>query len=293
MAKKNQYKKAGREMTFPYTSGLLRKDMTLEQMRYLVTELTEEEKKSPFAELYYERFPEKTAEQEAAYTAPLSQDQMYMPCDCGKIMIEHQEDYPSLGYGCMENGVGYATIRIDQDGVTDEMIREYRDHYSIDPKHRDIFYKNWCPGKHVRHFEDGVLEDFGYGMMVLEMDWDIYSLQHAGITKEYLEEKDPNAIAFMLCGGEGFMLWAPERTQHSVMVSYTTDTGIGRKVFIHFWVGVKPGPDGTVIIEPAGTKGEVEGMMRHQYNHCVTEYSRQLKQMKEFWNQNHPDQKIE
>lgn len=292
MSKKNQYKK-NRELTFPYTSGLMRSDMTLEEMRYLVAELTEEEKNSPYAELFYERFPDKTEEQEAAYKKPLSEDQMYMPCECGKIMIEHPDDYPSLGYGCMENGVGYAAIRIDQIGVTDQMIKEYREQFSIDPVHKDIFYKNWCPGRHVRHFEDGVIEDFGYGMMVMEMNWDIYTLSHAGISKEYIDEKDPNAIAFMLCGGSGFMLWAPEKTQHSVMVSYTTEVENGRKLYIHFWIGIKPGPDGTVSLCPAGDKKEVEGLMRHQYNHCVTEYSRQLKQMKEFWNQNHPDQKVE
>ena len=293
MPKKNQYKKENREMTFPYTSGLFRKDMTIDEMRYLVAELTEEEKKSPFAELYYERIPDKTPEQEAAYLAPLAQNQMYMPCESGKIMIEHQDQYPSNGYGCLDNGVGYAAIRIDQKGVNDQMIREFREGFSIDPERRDVFYKNWYPGKHVRHFEDGVLEDFGYGMMVLEMDWDIYNLSHAGISREYIEEKAPDAIAFMLCGGTGYMLWAPERTQGSVMIAYTKETENGRELYNHFWVGVKPGPDGTVIVEPAGDKKEVEGMMRHQYNHCVTEYNRQLRQMKEFWNKNHPDKRVE
>lgn len=293
MIKNTQYS-AGREMTIPFSSGIFMKDMTLNEMRYLEADLTEEERKSPYASIFYEPLPVKTPEQEAAFKAPLRQDQMYMPCDSGKIMIEHQNEYPTLGYGCMDNGVGYSAIRIDQFGVNDQMIKEYREQFSHDTENVDIFYKNWCPGRHIRHFEDGVIEDFGYGPVVLKMDWFVYSLEHAGISEEYIKEKDPKAINFVLGGGSGYLLWAPEKVQESVMITYTREVENGRQVFIHFWIGVKPGPDGTTIVCPySDDKGEIEAMMRYQYSHCVTEYTRQLKHMKEFWNQNHPDRKVE
>ena len=291
MSKKSQYEKE-REFTSPYTCGLNRADMTLTEMRSLVAELTEKEKQSPYAEFYYDRMREKTPEQQAAYEKPLEQAQMYMPCDCGKIMIEHQSDYPSLGYGVLDNGVGYAAIRIDQTDVNDDMIREYREKYCHDVNNRDLFYKVWYPGKHIRHFEDGIIEDFGYGMMVLEMNREIYTLAHAGITKEYIEEKDPHALNFLLVGGGGYMLWAPEITQQSLMVQYTRETESGRVLYVHFWLGLTPNADGTVTPKPIGDKEEVLIKMRHQYNHCVTEYNHELKHMKEFWNMNHPDRRV-
>ena len=140
MSKKCQYEKK-REFTSPYTCGLYKDEMTLDQMRELVTELTEEEKKSPYANIYYEFLDEKTPEQKAAYAAPLKPEQMFMPADCGKIMIEHRGEYPEYGYGVLENGVGYAAIRVDQTDVNDDMIREYREYYAHDTQNRDIFYK--------------------------------------------------------------------------------------------------------------------------------------------------------
>lgn len=290
--KKCQYEK-DREFTSPFDCGFSKNEMSLNEMRALTAGLTEEEKSSPYAAIFYERPDEKTAEQKAAYAAPLEEARMYMPAESGRIMIEQIEGYPDMGYGVMENGVGYAAIRVDQTDVNDDMIREYREYYAHDEKNRDIFYKTWYPGMHVRHFDDAVIENFGYGAMLLDMDRELYGLKHAGITKEYIDEKDPGALNFLLIGGGGFMLWAPQIQQQSLMIQYTREHEKGRTLQIRFWIGIKPGEDGACIPVPAGTKEEIEIKMRCQFNHCVTEYARELKHMKEFWNKNHPDLKVE
>ena len=129
-------------------------------------------------------------------------------------------------------------------------------------------------------------------MMVLDMDMEAYTLEHAGITKEYIEEKDPDALNFLLIGGGSYMLWAPDIKQPSLMVQYTREVENGRVLYVHFWTGIVPDENGTCSVVPIGSRKEVEIKMRHQFNHCVSEYYRELRHMKEFWNENHPDRKV-
>lgn len=291
MFEKIQYAKR-REFNAPRTCGMDMDEMTLSEMRNLVSELTDEEKKSPFAKWYYDPMQEKTDEQKAAYETPLREEQMFMPEAAGRIILEHDERYPDNGYGIMDNGVGYAAIRIDQTGITDEMIREYRENFANEPDLPDLYYKIWFPGRHIRHFNDGVIEDFGYGAMVLKMDLDRYGLKHLGLTREYIEENTPDVLSMMMLGGSEYMLWAPERTQQSVMMKCIRETADGRVIYVRFWNGLVPNEDGTCTAVPSGTRAEVETKMRCQFNHCLSEYYHELKHVKDFWNLNHPDRKV-
>ena len=154
----------GRELTRPYTSGLYKKDLSFDEMKNLNSQITEDEKGSLFAKYYYEPMAELQLQMKAAVKAgALKPEQMYMPPQAGPILQSGSKGYPLNGYGVLENGVGYASMVIHQDGITDEMIRNYRDNFavSLDPKIRTLFYKTWFPGKHLIHFEDAIIEDFG------------------------------------------------------------------------------------------------------------------------------------
>ena len=277
----------GREMTRPLTSGLFKGDLTLEQMAALTPELTEKEKTSPFAKYYYEPMAPLQPQMAAAIEAgPLAQDQMYMPNEAGPILLTGSKDYPLNGYGVMDNGVGYSTMVVHQEGITDEMIAAYRDKFAAteDPQVRTLFYKTWYPGMHLIHFEDAIIEDFGWGFCLQDMNWELFNMEkHFGLKHEQLKEIDPELIAVVCVGGECLSINDPEDRTQTCMIQYTRQTDKGRDLCIHYYYGLKITPDGGM--EPCCHVGREEllarmlGMMKHSMYECCNE----VKHIKEFW----------
>ncbi len=278
-----------REITHPYTSGLFQKDLTLKEMTELSADLTEEEKKSPFARYFYEPMAELQPQmKEAAERGPLKENEMYMPDQAGPILLNGSTEYPMNGYGVMENGVGYAAILAHQYGITDEMIAAYRDHFAVteDMKQRTLFYKTWYPGKHLIHFEDAIIEDFGWGFCLQNMDWSIFNMEkHFGVKREDLLKIDPNCIAVMGLGGECFAINNPEDRTDTLMLQYITETEKGRELSIHYFYGVKVTPDGKMEICPNVGKEELTGRMKGMMLHAMYECCNEIKHIKEFWSE--------
>lgn len=279
----------GREMTHPFTSGLHMADLSDAQLRAMPVQLTPEEERSPFAHHYYEPMAQLQPEHTAALErGPLSPEQCYMPEQAGAILLGSPGDYPENGYGVLDNGVGYGAILIRQVGVTDEMIRKYRDEFAQDAytkEHaRNLFYKVWFPGAHLIHFEDGVVEDFGWGMMRLEMGWENFRLAHLGLSAQQIPEQDPDCICVLGLGGAGWEIARPEAGQRQMcMVQHTRVTDWGRELRVRYWNGLRLNPDGTVDIVPGPEPAQTLEEMRLMVQHCMREYCNELRLMKEFW----------
>ncbi len=282
----------GREMTHPFTSGMHMADLSDAQLCAMTAQLTPEEARSPFADHYFESMaplqPEHTA---ALEQGPLLPELCYMPEQAGAVLLDGPDEYPENGYGVLENGVGYGAILIRQAGITDEMIRKYRDEFAQDPytrEHaRNLFYKVWFPGAHLIHFEDGVVEDFGWGMMRLEMGWDNFCLRHLGVSAQEIPARDPDCICLLGLGGEGWEIARPEDTRHSLcMVQHTRATSWGRELRVRYWNGVRLNPDGTVDVVPGQDRAQTLKEMRLVVAHCMQEYCNELRLMKAFWSAN-------
>lgn len=279
-----------REITHPYTSGLYQKDLTLKEItEELSADLTEEEKRSPFAKYYYEPIPELQPQmKEAIENGPLSEEQMYMPNEAGPILVSGSKNYPLNGYGVLKNGVGYSTMLVKQDGITDEMIAAYRDHFAVteDMKQRTLFYKTWYPGKHLIHFEDAIIEDFGWGFCLQDMNWELFNMEkHSGIKKEELPKLDPNCIAVMGVGGKCFAINNPEDCTETFMIQYLRDTDQGRELCIHYFYGLKMFADGRMEICPNVGREELTERMKGMMQHAMYECCNEIKHIKEFWNE--------
>lgn len=281
----------GRELTRPYTSGLYKKDLSFDEMKNLNSQITEDEKGSLFAKYYYEPMAELQLQMKAAVKAgALKPEQMYMPPQAGPILQSGSKEYPLNGYGVLENGVGYASMVIHQDGITDEMIRNYRDNFavSLDPKIRTLFYKTWFPGKHLIHFEDAIIEDFGWGFVLQDMDWDVYQMEkHLGLKMEEIPKNDPHCIAITGLGGECISLENPLDRTYTCMVQYIRETENGRDLCIHYWNGVKLSQDGSIEVCPNVAKAEMEKRMCNMMQHAMYETCNELKHIKEFWEETH------
>ncbi|NCB62358.1 MAG: hypothetical protein EOM52_01905 [Clostridia bacterium] len=274
----------GREMTHPYTSGKLFGELGDQELRRMTAELTAEEACAASARHYYEPMAELAPEHKAALGAPaLSPEACHMPQEVGARLLKSTPDMAENGFGVLENGVGYAAIRIEQTGITDEMIRTYREEFAHDGP-RTLFYKLWFPGMHLIHYENGVVENFGWGMLNLEMDMEQFSLAHLGITRADILREDPNCLCVLGLCGRGWEIARPEAEPvYTCMVQHTRETAAGRELRVRFWSGVTFAPDGALNFHIDPDRARTEAHMRLMMEHCMREYQNELRLMRAFW----------
>lgn len=278
-----------REMTRPLTAGKSMFDFTFDEIRNFPVDLTEAEKTSDFAKYFYEPMAELQPQMKAAVQAdPLQMDQMYMPQEAGPILLNGSKAYPLNGYGVLENGVGYSSMLVHQDGITDAMIAHYREHFAAtdDPEVRTLFYKTWFPWKHLIHFDDGIVEDFGWGFCCQVMDWDIFNIEkHFGIRMEDIPRIDSSCIAVVGLAGECINVDDPEDRSFTCMIQYTRDTENGRDLCIHYWNGIQLNKDGNMDIHPNVGRAEMTKRMKGMMEHAMYECCNECKHIKEFWDE--------
>lgn len=279
---------AGHEMTHPYTSGKYMKDYTIEQLRELSPEITPEEKGDPFYKYYSERMADiEPSHKEALEYGPLNPKLCYMPEAAGKVLLCGSDIYPENGYGVLDNGVGFACVLIHQTGITDAMIKNYRDHFARTPN-RMLFYKLWYPHMHLIHFEDGIVENWGWGMCRQDMNMDDFCFCHLGICKEDILEMDPDCIGLLGGGGRCVELANPGRKNWPMwMVQHTRLTSWGRELRVRYWNGLDLKKDGSVILEPNPDRSQTLKEMRMMMQHCMQEYCNELKLIHTFWKDTH------
>lgn len=278
-----EFYQTGREMTHPYTSGKLFGELSIEELAAMTPALTAEEQRAPCACHYNEPMAPLTPEHEAALRAgPLSPEACYMPQEIGPLLLDDPSRMAENGYGVLPNGVGYAAIRIAQDGVTDEMIRKYREEFAHDGP-RTLFYKIWFPGAHLIHYENGVVEDFGWGMLNLEMDLEPFLLRHLGLTAGDIRDRDPNCICLLGLCGQGWALNQPEQeSAYTCMIQYTRETPLGRELRVRYWSGILFRPDGTLAYRVDPDRARTQAHMRLMMEHCMREYQNELRLMKHY-----------
>lgn len=275
----------GREMTHPYTSGIFFGQLSYEKLQSMTAQLSEEEKQAPSARYFQEPMASLTPDHEAAIAAgPLGPKECYMPQESGAVLLNPAFDAAENGYGVLPNGVGYAAIKVVQEGITDEMIRKYREEFAHDGP-RTLFYKLWFPGMHLLHYENGVAENFGWGMLNLEMEAENFSFRHLGITREEIRTQDPDCICLLGLYGRGWEIAHPEKSPaYTCMVQHTRQTAAGRELRVRFWNGILFSPDGSLEFHPNPDRDQTVQQMKHMMEHCMREYSNELKLMREFWN---------
>lgn len=272
------------EKTQPYTSGRFYREFTLDEMRSMSAELTEEEKKDPFFKYYSEELaPYQEDHLRAQAAGPLAPEECYMPDKAGNILLCENDKYAENGYGVLPNGVGFAAYKIDQIGITDEMIVNYRENFAH-TENRNLFYKIWFPHQHVIHFEDAIIENWGWGNCFQDMNMSTFRFSHLGITKEEIAEKDPNCLSFFGIGGTTIQLDRPEREPWMMwMIMHTRKTSWGREMRVRYWNGIDFKEDGTIEIMANPDREETMKEMRMMMMHGQREYGNELKLMKQFW----------
>lgn len=274
----------GREMTRPRDSGLSFGDLSYAQLQAMSMALTDAERAAPSAAHYHEPMAPLPPEYDAVLQGPaLPPARCHMPLALGPLLLADNAGLAENGYGILPNGVGYAAITIKQDGITDEMIQAYRDAFAADGPDT-LFYKLWYPGKHLIHYKDGVAEDFGWGLLNLEMRRDEFQMRHLGLTMEEIPLRDPSCICLLGLCGRGWEVAHPDKPPiHTCMVQYTQAVPNGRELRVFYWSGITFAADGTLAFSVNPDRGETLAQMHCMMEHCIREYYNELHLIKAFW----------
>lgn len=275
---------AGHEMTHPYTSGKYMKDYTLDQLREMSPEITPEEMADEFYKYYSEEMADIEPQHKAAIEhGPLSPELCYMPKEAGNLLLCGSDVFPENGYGVLPNGVGFASILIHQTGITEDMIRYYRENFAH-TKNRLLFYKLWYPHMHLIHFEDGIVENWGWGMCRQDMNMEDFCFSHLGISRDDILEKDPDCIGLLGAGGRCVELARPDRKDWPMwMIQHTRLMPWGRELRVRYWNGLDFKKDGSFVLEANSDREQTLKEMKMMMTHCMYEYCNEQKLMKTFW----------
>ena len=251
----------------------------------LSTQLTEEERNSKFAKYYFREIKMPAHEYIAAAELcnPLPTSCVIRPEDYIKVMDSPEIEKIKTGYCVAEDGTGFSVIRIIQEGVTDEKIAYFNEHFNPEG---DLFYKCWYPGMHMRHYEGGAIEDTGSGMELIHFNSPVLLEELTG--PDY-RIKDPLFVGFAGGGGESWPLHNPfHHTRYNIQVDWWRDLpdGSGREEFIVFWNGVKWVNGKGVSMIPEGEKINIE-YVRALMNHCIWENMQTIALINSFWDDNH------
>lgn len=272
----------GYEMTSPHNCGKFFNEVTIEELRKIPLTLTEEERKSSCAK-YYD-LPEVGLPQECweAMQKPMNTEDCYMPDKVAEHMLNAESDTVENGFGVTENGIGYAAIRVNQVGRTDEKVKWYREHFA---REGNLFYKAWYPGAHLVHMKNGAVEDFGWGMLTVQFTIDDFDMSLVGIDTEKIEELDPNCISVFGAGAICHPLAHPEEEEYVSMFCYTRKTDWGRELRVRYWESVLFQADGTFKVQKNITGEEMLRKAKLHMEHCMKEYYNEQRLMNLFWDE--------
>ncbi len=274
---------AGIPLMHPRDCGKPQADFSVEELLQLPRTLTARELADPHSAYYglEEEIPEEL--RLAMEAGPMDPAKAFMPHQVGEFMNNNGHCEVETGYCILPNGVSYAAALIRQDGITDEMVDYFNENFCLTD---DLFYKTWCPGSHVKHFSDGCLEDFGWGLRNMRFRHPI-KLTDLGLDYEKILENDPDClyIGGSCTIGDNLSGLKAGVQDLDIIFKYHRRTPTGRELRVRLWYGVNIN-DGqyTLTMPPGGQPLEVA---RHTLNHVIREHCRDLFLIKKFWADTH------
>jgi hypothetical protein len=243
--------------------------------------LTEEEKKSKYAKYFYLGPAEPSMENRIAATRgqSLKESEVYMPEEYAQVMNSDAINRIHTGYRVMDNGIGFAVVRVRGEGVSDEKVQFFLDHFN--PEGPDLFYKIWFPGAHMRHYFDIAVEDVGCGMEFVKF-LEILDGPKLNVPDD-MPGKDRRCIAISGGNGASYPLYKDGKEPHyAIATRYTREIEGGRETIMTFWYGLqwKDGKSIRMIPEDERVSEEI---VRGQVQHGIWELSTEMRNILLFW----------
>lgn len=247
------------------------------EIRTMTTGLTKEEAASEYAKYYWQGPAAPSMENiEASERGnQLPASDVFLPEDFAREMASGRADRIRSGYRVCEDGTAFAVARIRGEGITDEMVQYFCENF--DPE-GDLYYKIWCPGVHMRHYNDGAIEDVGGGMEAIRF-LAFFGPKELGFT----EDGDPKCITVSGGNGVSWPLHAIGKDPRKVFsIRYTREIDGGRESIMFYWHGLHfiDGKGVRVIPEDETIS---ENAVRSQISHCSYEQATEFQVIRAFW----------
>ena len=264
-------------------------ELSFEEIKALTPELTEEEKQSPFADLYEKGNILTERQEKAVEGPPIGVEEAFEPEDYAKNMNRQGYTAVENGYCVLESGAAYSAAILRQVGRTNENMDAYNKEFAPEGA---LAYKLWCPGYHYYHYSDGAIEDFGYGLLNMKavVGEDHFAngmdIRLLGVDPDKVKENDPDCLWL---GGNYWMNYPvledriSEKPIEMIIVNYLRKTDYGRELRIRLFggVGIRDGklvrtgfPEGLDPMECA----------RMHMRHLMLEYGNEARWVNEYWN---------
>lgn len=255
-------------------------DLSEEEMLALPYDLTEEEMNSAFSKYFDLNSDNLKPEQKIALEQPaMDPDKAFMPEEYARHMNNRGYCPDEYGYCVLPDGVGYAAVMINQDGITDEKIdlfnREFAPGYNL-------FYKIWLPGSHLLHYTDGAVENFGWGKINLKFISNVF-IEDLGLNYSKIKLNDPACFHINGSSAVCHTLEGPYKgaIDKLTIVNYHRETENGRELRIRLWYGIAIENGKYVYSIPDG--GTSQEQARKLMAHLIYEYQNNARLILQFW----------
>ncbi len=253
------------------------------EIKTMSLQLTEEEQKSPYAKYFYLGPANATLENELAAQRGtlLAEEECFMPEDYARIMNTSEINRLHTGYRVMKNGIGFSLVRVKGEEINEEKMRFFQDHFR--PAEKDLFYKIWFPGAHLRHYINMAIEDVGCGLEAVEFVAPL-NAQILGIDSS-LAERDGACIGISGGNGISYPLYHVSKfPRYATAVRYTRDLPDGQETIFTVWHGVhwKDGKSVRMIPE---NEAVPEADARGQVQHSMRELQTEFRNVQLFWDE--------
>ncbi len=279
--------KTDHPMLMPKSTDIPFGTMSIEELKKLPSDLTENEKKAPHAKYFYE-VPVELSEEHRAVIAggPMDPADAFEMQDYGKYMNNTGYCKVENGYCVLPSGITFAAVKIDQNGRTDEMVDYYNKYFAPEDS---LFYKIWYPGCHYIHFCDGALEDFGFGRVNMKFIGQV-EVEPLGIRYEDVVKNDPACISINGTIAEFYNIDSddPDKPIIGTLVFYHRLTDNGREMRMRMWCGIAPDGKGGYIIDKVPEE-EALNVAKCTMMHLMQEYSDDEYLERKFWADTHPE----
>lgn len=274
---------SGRPIMHPRDCGKAYEEFCRQTLTELPRELNAAEAADPHS-IYYRQALQVPPELQAAFDGgPMDPAKAFMPHEYGAYMNTQGHCQEETGYCILENGVAYAAACIRQEGITDEMVTFFNEHFC---RTEDLFYKSWCPGFHVKHYTNGCLEDFGFGLRNMRFAAPV-DIRDLGLEPDRVLERDPACIYIGGGNTEGDNLTGLKAgvQDKDMIVKYHRSTDYGRELRVRIWYGLNL-RDGVYSYSlPEG--GQPLEVARCCMRHIILEENSAVQKIRQFWADTH------
>lgn len=263
-------------------------ELSADEINKMTTELTDEEKSSPYADLYYQESP-MTEEQNKIWKGePMDPADALEPEDYAKMMNNTGHCKVETGFCELPGRIGYSAVLIKQPGRTNEKMDAFNKEFGVEGA---LMYKAWCPGYHYYQYRNGAIEDFGYGLLsMLNVDSTPtfaagLDIGLFGIDMDKVLENDPDCLWI---SGNYWRHYPVLKDRISdeytddIIINYLRKTDYGRELRIRKYTGLGV-YDGKLV--RTGTPKELPPAEygRHAMHHLMLEYGNEARLVNQFW----------